>query len=325
MARGDALGGDGLAECVINISEGRDPEVIAAVAAAGGACLLDVHSDAEHHRSVLTLGGPLHEVSSAARRVAAAAVGAIDLTEHRGIHPRLGAVDVVPFVQLDQADASVAPWEAIIVARDSFASWAGSELGIPCFLYGPERSLPDIRRHAFSTLSPDTGPAAPHPTAGASAVGARRVLIAYNVWIAGPDAGGPGTDSDDDPAHDDPAHDDPAHVDPAHVEVTEVARSLAARLRRPGLRTLGLAVDGGAQVSCNVVDHRQVTLTEVFDEVVAGSAEFGCSVTKGELVGLLPQVSLSAVDEGRWVELGLRAEDTIESRIGELGNGTRQD
>ena len=299
-----------MAECVINISEGRDPEVIAAVAAAGGACLLDVHSDAEHHRSVLTLGGPLHEVSSAARRVAAAAVGAIDLTEHRGIHPRLGAVDVVPFVQLDQADASVAPWEAIIVARDSFASWAGSELGIPCFLYGPERSLPDIRRHAFSTLSPDTGPAAPHPTAGASAVGARRVLIAYNVWIAGPYAGGPGTDSD---------------VAPAHVEVTEVARSLAARLRRPGLRTLGLAVDGGAQVSCNVVDHRQVTLTEVFDEVVAGSAEFGCSVTKGELVGLLPQVSLSAVDEGRWVELGLRAEDTIESRISELGNGTRQD
>ena len=300
MARGDALGGDGLAECVINISEGRDPEVIAAVAAAGGACLLDVHSDAEHHRSVLTLGGPLHEVSSAARRVAAAAVGAIDLTEHRGIHPRLGAVDVVPFVQLDQADASVAPWEAIIVARDSFASWAGSELGIPCFLYGPERSLPDIRRHAFSTLSPDTGPAAPHPTAGASAVGARRVLIAYNVWIAGPSAGGPAPES--------------------HIDGTEVARSLAARLRRPGLRTLGLAVDGGAQVSCNVVDHHQVTLSEVFDEVATGSAEFGCSVTKGELVGLVPQVSLSAVDECRWVALGLRAEDTIEFRM-----GTRQD
>jgi len=300
VARGDALGGDGLAECVINISEGRDPEVIAAVAAAGGVCLLDVHSDAEHHRSVLTLGGPLHEVSSAARRVAAAAVGAIDLTEHRGIHPRLGAVDVVPFVQLDQADTSVAPWEAIIAARDSFASWAGSELGIPCFLYGPERSLPDIRRHAFSTLSPDTGPTAPHPTAGASAVGARRVLIAYNVWIAGPSAGGPAPES--------------------HIDVTEVARSLAARLRRPGLRTLGLAVDGGAQVSCNVVDHHQVTLSEVFDEVATGSAEFGCSVTRGELVGLVPQVSLSAVDECRWVALGLRAEDTIEFRM-----GTRQD
>ncbi len=300
MARGDALGGDGLAECVINISEGRDPEVIAAVAAAGGVCLLDVHSDAEHHRSVLTLGGPLHEVSSAARRVAAAAVGAIDLTEHRGIHPRLGAVDVVPFVQLDQADTSVAPWEAIIAARDSFASWAGSELGIPCFLYGPERSLPDIRRHAFSTLSPDNGPTAPHATAGASAVGARRVLIAYNVWIAGRVAGGPAPES--------------------HIDVTEVARSLAARLRRPGLRTLGLAVDGGAQVSCNVVDHHQVTLSEVFDEVATGSAEFGCSVTRGELVGLVPQVSLSAVDECRWVALGLRAEDTIEFRM-----GTRQD
>jgi len=300
VARGDALGGDGLAECVINISEGRDPEVIAAVAAAGGVCLLDVHSDAEHHRSVLTLGGPLHEVSSAARRVAAAAVGAIDLTEHRGIHPRLGAVDVVPFVQLDQADTSVAPWEAIIAARDSFASWAGSELGIPCFLYGPERSLPDIRRHAFSTLSPDNGPTAPHATAGASAVGARRVLIAYNVWIAGRVAGGPAPES--------------------HIDVTEVARSLAARLRRPGLRTLGLAVDGGAQVSCNVVDHHQVTLSEVFDEVATGSAEFGCSVTRGELVGLVPQVSLSAVDECRWVALGLRAEDTIEFRM-----GTRQD
>ena len=221
----------------------------------------------------------------------------IDLTTHRGIHPRLGAVDVVPFVPLSGADGTITSWEAIISARDAFAAWAASTLAVPCFLYGPERSLPEVRRQAFSALSPDTGPVAPHSTAGAMAVGARTVLIAYNVWIAGPDAGSP-----------------------AQAEAAEVAKTLAARLRRPGLRTLGLAVDGGAQVSCNVIDHDRVTLTEVFDEVATGSAEFNCSVTRGELVGLLPQVALSAVHKERWVELGLRAEDTIESRI-----GTRQD
>jgi glutamate formiminotransferase len=281
------------AECVINISEGRDPRVIALVAAAGGDRLLDVHADADHHRSVLTLAGELPEVESAARAVAAAAVGAIDLRTHHGVHPRLGAVDVVPFVPLPGPAGTTTGRDAALAARDAFARWMATSLGVPCFLYGPERTLPDIRRGAFTTLAPDAGPSAPHPTAGACAVGTRDVLIAYNVWIrasSGPDR-------------------------PDHPDVVAVAKRLAAALRRPGLRTLGLAVDGGAQVSCNVVDPSRVDLTDVFDAVAQGAAGHGCRVWRGELVGLLPRSALAAVPDHRWAEIGLRAEDAIEFRL----------
>ena len=288
-----SAGTPGPAECVINISEGRDRSVVDAVAGAGGALVLDVHSDPEHHRSVLTLAGDLPAVESAVRRVAARAVDTIDLSSHRGVHPRLGAVDVVPFVPLARPDGTVTPWERIVAARDAFAGWAGTALGVPCFLYGPERTLPEVRRGAFTTLAPDTGPPAPHPTAGATAVGARDVLIAYNVWIAG------GTTDDG----------------RADVDVVAVARRLAGDLRRTGLRTLGLAVGAGAQVSCNVVEPDLVTLAEVFDGVARGAVERGCTVVRGELVGLLPRSALAAVPPSRWVELGLRAEDTIESRL----------
>src|SRR5664280_2945331 len=268
------------AECVVNISEGRDSTVIAMVAAAGGACLLDVHSDPEHHRSVLTLAGPLDDVEVAARQVARAAVSAIDLTTHRGVHPRLVAVDVVPFVPLPGLDGTGIEWSSAVAARDAFADWAATELALPSFLYGTGRTLPQIRREAFTSLAPDAG-------------GARPVLIAYNVWISVPgrtDAGtGPST--------------------------LGVARTLAAELRRPGLRTLGLPVGDGAQVSCNVVDPGRVALTEVYDAVAVGAALHGMEVDRGELVGLLPTTALAAVPRGRWSELGLRAEDTIESRL----------
>ena len=282
-----------LAECVINISEGRDAGVIGSLARAGGGCLLDVHSDPEHNRSVLTLAGPLAAVEESARQVAAVAVDAIDLTAHRGVHPRLGAVDVVPFVPLRADDGTSTSWEDVLAARGSFAAWAGAQLEVPCFFYGPERTLPDVRRGAFTTLAPDTGPGRPHPTAGATAVGARNVLIAYNVWIA---ASEPDAMSADD--------------------VATVARTLATRLRRPGLRTLGLTVDGGAQVSCNVVDPDRVTLTEVYDAVDQGASSLGCAALRGELVGLLPDSALTAVPERRWSQLGLRAGDTIEFRLG---------
>ena len=282
-----------LAECVINISEGRDPAVIALVAGAAGDRLLDVHSDAEHHRSVLTLGGDLPDVESAARAVAGAAVGAIDLRTHHGVHPRLGAVDVVPFVPLPFPAGATVGWDAVLAARNAFARWMATSLAVPCFLYGPERTLPEIRRGAFTTLTPDIGPVAPHPTAGACAVGARDVLIAYNVWIGASS----GPDSPDD------------------TGVVSVARSLAATLRRPGLRTLGVAVDGGGQVSCNVVDPARVGLLDVYDAVAGGAAAHGCSVWKGELVGLLPRSALDAVPDHRWADVGLQAEDTIEFRL----------
>jgi glutamate formiminotransferase len=281
-----------LAECVINISEGRDPVTIAALAAAGGDCVLDVHSDAEHHRSVLTLVGPLADVEDAARRVAATAVATIDLTGHRGVHPRLGVVDVVPFVPLTSSNGTCTAWGSILAAGNGFAGWAGNELGVPCFVYGPDRTLPEVRRGAFSVLAPDTGPAVPHRTAGATAVGARGVLVAFNVWIA------------------------PTNPDRmSSADVGEVARKLASHLRQPGLRTLGLAVDAGAQVSCNVVDPDRVALVDVYDDVARGAEALGCTAVRGELVGLLSDSVLAAVPERRWPELGLRAEDTIESRL----------
>ncbi|HEX7459039.1 MAG TPA: hypothetical protein VF279_00325 [Acidimicrobiales bacterium] len=287
-------GASGPAECVLNISEGRDRAVIDSVAATGGGQLLDVHSDPEHHRSVLTLAGDLPAVESAARRVAEAAVAAIDLSSHRGVHPRLGALDVVPFVPLVDREGTSTPWTAILAARDAFADWFAAAHGVPCFRYGPERTLPDVRRGAFTTLTPDTGPPAPHPTAGATAVGAREVLIAYNVWIAAdPNGGGLTPDGE-----------------------VAVARRIAGQLRRPGLRTLGLAVGGAAQVSCNVVDPGSVTLTDVYDGVAGGAAALGCTVLRGELVGLLPRSALAAVPESRWDDLDLRVEDTIEFRLG---------
>ena len=281
------------AECVVNISEGRDRSVIEAIARAGGDGLLDLHADADHHRSVLTLGGCLDEVEKAARAVAEAAVRSIDLRSHTGTHPRLGAVDVVPFVPLDEDTPDGGGWRRVHDARDRFATWAGSVLGLPCFLYGPERSLPDVRRHAFGSLVPDTGPATPHPTAGACAVGVRPVLVAYNVWIA----------------------DDEVREAPSALMV---ARRLATSLRGPGVRSLGLPLADGAQVSFNLIEPTSgPSIAEVYDAVAVGAAAQGCSVTRAELVGLLPAAALHAAPRRRWPELDLAESRTIEYRMAE--------
>lgn len=269
-----------LLECVVNVSEGRDGAVIATLAAAAGATLLDVHSDGAHHRSVLTLGGEAAALEQAVRAVATEAVRRIDLAAHDGVHPRLGALDVVPFVPLSGADLAAA-----VGARDRFAAWAATELGLPCFLYGPSRSLPEIRRQAFRDLAPDTGPARPHPTAGAACVGARPVLVAYNLWLAPP------------------------------ATVTE-ARALAKGLRGPAVRALGLDLDGAAQVSCNLVDPQQVGPAEVYDRVAAQAR-----VARAELVGLLPATVLAAVAPERWADLDLDPSRTIEARLRAAGAG----
>jgi glutamate formiminotransferase / 5-formyltetrahydrofolate cyclo-ligase len=281
-------------ECVVNISEGRDRSVIDAIASAGGEHLLDRHSDAEHHRSVLTLGGPLDTVEAAARAVAAVAVAAVDIRTHVGVHPRRGAVDVVPFVPLGAAAPDGDAWCRALQARDRFAEWAGSELGVPCFLYGPERTLPDIRRHAFSSLTPDSGPPAPHPTAGATAVGVRPVLVAYNVWIADRSGGVPD-------------------------DVLSVARALAAGLRGPSVRSLGLPLASGAQVSCNLIDPSGASITKVYDTVAAGARAQGYPVVRAELVGLVPEATLLAVPRPRWAEMDLGEDRTIEYRMVERG------
>ena len=268
-------------ECVINVSEGRDESIIDGLRGVAGRSLLDLHHDRRHNRSVLTLAGP--DVESAARAVSALGVHTIDLRAHAGAHPRLGAVDVVPFVPLNGSTMTDA-----VAARDRFASWAANELGVPCFLYGPERSLPEVRRSAFQSLLPDVGPAARHPTAGAICVGARPVLIAYNVWLV------PGTD-------------------------VSVASEIASAVRGHAVRALGLDLEGLAQVSMNLVDWKVVGPAEAYDAVAESAQSRGTGVSAAELVGLMPEAALLAISEERWGDLGLSRAQTIEACLRRAG------
>ncbi len=259
-------------ECVMNVSEGRDTGVLATLRAAAGRDCLDVHADPFHHRAVFTLVGV-----EAPRALAAEAVARIDLRRHHGVHPRLGVVDVAPFIALEgstEADA--------LAARDAFGEWAAGTLGVPGFAYGPERSLPDVRRHAFTDLAPTWGPPAPHPTAGAACVGARPLLVAYNVWLVDADLA--------------------------------LARRLAAAVRRSDVRALGLQVGDRVQVSMNLVAPQRLGPAAAVD-LVAEHAE----VAGTELVGLIPEAVLTATDPARWAELDLTPERTIEARLAMRG------
>ncbi|HEX3947745.1 MAG TPA: hypothetical protein VHW47_08560 [Acidimicrobiales bacterium] len=282
-------------ECVVNVSEGRAGDRLEQLATACGEVLLDLHRDPDHHRSVLTLGGPGQLVEEAARALTATAVASLDLTGHDGRHPRIGVVDVVPFVPLDRSPSGgSAPVDLspAVAARGRFARWAAAELGLPCFLYGPlpdgtVRSLPEVRKRAFAGLVPDRGPTAAHPTAGACAVGARPVLVAYNLWLAGGDLG--------------------------------LARSVGAAIRGPAVRALGLELSGAVQVSCNLIDPLQVGPAQVYDVVTGMLEGSGVGVDRTELVGLLPEAALQAVPAGRWEQLDLRPETTIEARLSRRG------
>ena len=259
-------------ECVVNVSEGRDAALLDDLAGACGEDLRDLHADPHHNRSVFTLVG-----EQAAMALATRAVERHDLRSHEGVHPRLGVVDVVPFVALDGDDA------AARTARDTFARWAGETLGLPCFLYGDERSLPEVRRGAFTTLTPDTGPHTPHPTAGACAVGNRRVLVAYNLWLPGEDLA--------------------------------VAERVARSVRSVAVRALALQVGSRVQVSMNLVAPEEVGPAEAFDQVAALTEGLGSRVEGAELVGLVPASVLGAIAPQRWEELDLAADRTIEARL----------
>ena len=255
-------------ECVVNVSEGRDTALLDALSAAAGAGLLDRHEDPDHHRSVFTLLG-----QQAPRQLARRAVALLDLGRHAGVHPRLGVVDVVPFVPLGETALPDA-----VAARDAFAAWAAAELGLPCFHYGPERTLPEVRRRAFVDLAPDAGPPAPHPTAGACCVGARPALVAYNVWLAQPNLA--------------------------------LAQAVAAAVRSPAVRALGLACGQRVQVSMNLIDPLGTGPEQAFDAVAALAPVAGA-----ELVGLLPAAVLERVPPDRFTELGLSSDRTIEARV----------
>lgn len=281
-----------LLECVVNVSEGRDTNALSRIAAACGPLLLDVHSDPDHNRSVFTICGGEADVFDAVCSLAREVVGSLDLAGHSGVHPRIGTLDVVPWVSLERdntgrgqvADGRPAP---AVGARGRFAAWAGTELALPCFLYGiggfPE--LPEVRRRAWVDLHPTAGPATPHPGAGACAVGARRVLVAYNFWLAESDVAG------------------------ARAVARDTRAEFAGRVR-----TLALEVGSSVQVSCNLIDPLVAGPGAAFDFVASRTAVERC-----ELVGLLPAAVLDAEPRHRWRELGLDPSATIEARLERAG------
>jgi glutamate formiminotransferase / 5-formyltetrahydrofolate cyclo-ligase len=273
-------------ECVANVSEGRNEALLADLSARAGDALLDLHRDPDHHRAVFTLAGPADLVSESARALATAAVDRLDLRAHDGAHPRLGVLDVVPFVPYRPGGPAVRDLTPALKLRDGFARWLGDALGVPSFLYGPlpdggARTLPEVRRQAFEELAPDFGPPTADPRTGATAVGARRVLVAYNVW----------------------------------VNPVGVARTVAPLVRRPELRALGLAMGERAQVSCNLVEPDLVGPAQAYDLIGRLVREHGGTVEGAELVGLLPDAVLAAVPAARWPELGLSAGKTVEARL----------
>jgi glutamate formiminotransferase len=174
-----------------------------------------------------------------------------------------------------------------VAARNRFARWAGDVLDLPCFLYGPERTLPTVRKRAFAGLEPETGPGQPHPTAGACAVGARPALVAYNLWLSTGDL--------------------------------DVATSIAAAVRGPAVRTLGLATAGVTQVSCNLIDPLSVGPDQVYDAVDRLARAAGTSIGRAELVGLAPATVVAATPKARWKQIDLDPERTVEARLERAG------
>lgn len=270
-----------LVECVPNFSEGRRPEIVAAIrdaiASIDGVSILDVSSDESHNRSVITFVAPVEHAVDAALAGMRVARDRIDLTAHSGEHPRMGATDVVPFIPLEGATME----DCIALAR-RLGERAAAELEIPVFLYEraatrPDReNLADVRRGEFEVLrdeigttparTPDFGPARVHPTAGATAVGARPFLVAYNVYL-GPES----------------------NLGVAKA-VAKAVRGSSGGLRY--VKGLGVAVDGQAQVSMNLVDTEKTPLHRAFDVVKMEAEARGVSPTWSEIVGLVPERAL---------------------------------
>jgi glutamate formiminotransferase len=266
-----------LVECVPNFSEGRRPEVVdalvQAVASVAGVFLLDRTQDPDHNRCVLTFAGPPEPVTEAMEAAVAVAIERIDMEHHTGQHPRLGAVDVVPFVPLGETTMD----EAVVLAR-AFGRQMAERFGVPVFFYAraatrPEREvLADIRRPEYEGMKtligtpgyePDAGPAHMHPTAGASVVGARPFLIAYNINLETTDVG--------------------------------LAKRIAAQVRErggglPRVQAKGFYLDDlrCAQVSMNLLDFTVTPLWRVWEEVTRLAGAAGVAVRESELIGLMP-------------------------------------
>ena len=289
-----------LVESVPNYSEGRRPEVVdrlaAAVAETPGVHLLDRTSDASHNRSVLTLAGEAEAVTRALEATIEVAIRDIDMEQHTGEHPRIGAVDVIPFVPLGDATID----DAIGLAR-SFGQRVAERFEIPVYLYAraavrPDRvRLADVRRGGYEGLrdeigqngrEPDFGPARTHPRAGAVAVGARPFLIAWNINLESADV--------------------------------ELAKRIARRVREsggglPAVQANGFMIEelGCAQVSMNLLDFTTTPMWRVWEEVRAVAAEDGITLRESELIGLAPLAAFLDVA----AHAGSDADDPVERRF----------
>lgn len=288
---------------VPNVSEGRDPGRVEALAAAfsAGAALLDVHADADHNRSVFTIAAEPAALSAALATGAAAAIESIDMSRHEGVHPAIGALDVCPLVWLDRGEREAARETALAVAE------AIGELGVPAFLYGELATRPERAERAFfrngglaelwlrmeaGELAPDRGPGLPHRTAGATLVTARPPLGAFNVEL------------------------DSGHLD--------LARAVAAGLRESGgglagVRAIGLPLASGrTQVSTNVHDPVSTPLGVVVERVRELAAPLGARPVEAELVGLIPAAALAGYPEDVPIREFDPGRQTIERRLAAL-------
>jgi glutamate formiminotransferase/formiminotetrahydrofolate cyclodeaminase len=274
-----------LVECIPNFSEGRRQEVIESIASAilsvPDIVILDRHSDHDHNRSVITFAGPPERAVEAAFKGIAKAAELIDMDTHEGEHPRLGAADVVPFVPLAEMTLD----DCVELAR-KLGKRVGDELNIPVYLYEaaaarPDRvNLEDIRRHEYEQLKedirsdpdrePDFGPSR-LPKAGATIIGARTPLIAFNVYL--------------------------------NTDRIELAKSIAKSIRHSSggfrfVKALGLMVEGRAQVSMNLTDYRKTSIARVVEMIRREATQHGVAIERSELVGMTPQAAL--VDAAQW-------------------------
>jgi len=286
-----------LVECVPNFSEGRDPATIeqlrAAIVAVPGVTLLDVQSDASHNRSVFTFVAPPAAAAEAALAAMRVATARIDLTKQQGEHPRMGATDVVPFVPV----RGVTMEDCVALARQ-LGERAAKELALPVFLYAraatrPEHVLlPDVRKGEFEgmrgrVLSPDFGPNRVHPTAGATAIGARTFLVAFNVYLETRDV--------------------------------SIAKEIAKQIRTsggglPAVQASGFEVDGVAQVSMNLLDIDITPPAAVFGAIKALAEKRGIGIAKSEIVGLIPERAILRA-AGAALSLPDPADHLLEAKI----------
>lgn len=291
-------------ECVPNISEGRDARSIEAIAAAvrstPGLRLLDVSSDPSHNRSVLTFVGDAPAIRAGVSALFRAALERIDLRGHKGEHPRMGAVDVVPFIPIRGSSVD----ECVALSREAGAAIA-KDFGVPVYLYEdsatsePRRNLAEIRKGQFEGFAekmkdprwaPDFGPAQPHPSAGVVAVGARAFLIAYNINLATKDL---------------------AIAD----RIAKAIRHLSGGFRYVKAMGVELAERGIVQVSINMTNFKKTPLHRVFECVRSEAERHGVAIVGSEIVGLSPAEALYAAAEHYLRLEGFSSEQVLETKL----------